>query len=301
MKKNNNEINYKEMFDIENDTGRYGVSPTRSFSVYNDEGSVLYRGEVETIASQLRAELFGIRESDEQNDYDTGVSAKSSKKVIANREVKQKEKASKGVAKKVYVKKRAFFLVLTAILSLVILAVAVVGIFDLTVSDTAINEYISIYNYKTSENVAIDMLDPVLGFIQSTFKLDLGMESDFTANFTVGEETKDVIANYALPIALVVYVIFYLATFIASIAGACGKKGANGYKKVKLGFVSIIAFLCSLIVIVAGMMMAGLSFDGILDFIMGKGNFSIGYGLYAMVAVPIITFICSCCSYKKAN
>ena len=249
---------------------RYNMLLPESFSIYNDEGSIIYRGDVEKAANQLRAEVFGVGPVEE---------------VVEQPKVK--------VAKR-YDKKRGFFLFLPMLLALIALAAAVLGVLNIE----SIKEYITIYNYKEA---GITMLDPACGFIESLIDgLDMGVPTVFADTFVVGDELLDTIAYYAMTIASVLYVIFALIMVIVAIAGLAGKKNEEGfYRKAKLGFLSIVMLLCSLIIAVGGVILATGDIGGIVDFIIGNGDFTAGYVLYGIIAIPVVTFICTCCAYRR--
>ena len=249
---------------------RYNMLLPESFSIYNDEGSIIYRGDVEKAANQLRAEVFGVGPVEE---------------VVEQPKVK---------AAKRYDKKRGFFLFLPMLLALIALAAAVLGVLNIE----SIKEYITIYNYKEA---GIAMLDPACGFIESLIDgLDMGVPTVFADTFVVGDELLDTIAYYAMTIASVLYVIFALIMVIVAIAGLAGKKNEEGfYRKAKLGFLSIVMLLCSLIIAVGGVILATGDIGGIVDFIIGNGDFTAGYVLYGIIAIPVVTFICTCCAYRR--
>lgn len=249
---------------------RYNMLLPESFSIYNDEGSIIYRGDVEKAANQLRAEVFGVGPVEE---------------VVEQPKVK---------AAKRYDKKRGFFLFLPMLLALIALAAAVLGVLNIE----SIKEYITIYNYKEA---GITMLDPACGFIESLIDgLDMGVPTVFADTFVVGDELLDTIAYYAMTIASVLYVIFALIMVIVAIAGLAGKKNEEGfYRKAKLGFLSIVMLLCSLIIAVGGVILATGDIGGIVDFIIGNGDFTAGYVLYGIIAIPVVTFICTCCAYRR--
>lgn len=254
---------------------RYNITLPKSFSVYNDEGSIIYRGDVEKTANQLRAEIFGIGPVDEVE------------------EVCEQPKEKKKVKTKLYDKKRGFFLFVPFILTLVVLAAVVVGVFNVK----GINEYVSMYEYKET---GIAILDPVFSFLKDKIDgFNLNVPTEFSV-FETGKEFADVFCSYALIIGIVLYALFTLFAFIVSIAGLTGRKNKDGfYRKAKLGYLSIVAFLCSLLILICGIYVSGGSIAQIVDFVTGKADFSVGYAMYAMVAVPIITLICSCCAYRK--
>lgn len=258
----------------------YNVTSLKSFSIYNTEGGALYRGEVEAIAKQLRAEIFGVETSVNYEVPET------------QEQPAEEVKSKKG--SKVYDKKRVFFFVLTMLFSLAIIAVAVISLF---IND--IDAYISIYNYKES---VIVMLDPIFSFLSSTFGITIsGMPMLIKESFTAGADIASVIASYALPIATVIYLVCTLAIFIASIVGMAKGKKDGYYKKVKLGFASIVCILCALIMGVSMMIVGGVGFDSILDFVIGKSELSVGYGWYGLVGLPVLTIICSLLTYRRAK
>lgn len=265
----------------ENQYNRYNMTLPQSFSVYNDEGSVVYRGEVEQMANLLRAELFGIEPSEV---------AAPVKEEKAETEKKKKKVRS-------YTKKRGFFLVLPVILAVVVLAVAVCGLFD-----TPITEYISIYNHTYVVKTDFPLLDPVISFIGETFGVDTGaLPTAFGESFVSGgEDFGAQLVKYALPVAIVVYLVFALIMLIVAIVGLAGKKREDGtYNKARLGFLSIIMFLCSLIIAVCGLSASGTEISALLEVLSGKNDFGIGYAMYVLIAVPVITFICTCLAYGK--
>lgn len=281
-KQNNNTVSNDVPVSSVDTQYDYNVTSLKSFSIYNTEGGALYRGEVEAIAKQLRAEIFGV---------ETNVSYD----VPETQEQPVEEVKSKKESKvKAYDKKRAFFFVLTMLFSLAIIAVAVISLF---IND--IDAYISIYNYKES---VIVMLDPIFSFLSSTFGITIdGMPMLIQESFTAGTDIASVIASYALPIATVIYLVCTLAIFIASIVGMAKGKKDGYYKKVKLGFASIVCILCALIMGVSMMIVGGVSFDNILDFVIGNSELSVGYGWYGLVGLPVLTIICSLLTYRRAK
>jgi hypothetical protein len=147
----------------------------------------------------------------------------------------------------------------------------------------------------------ISALDPVFSFLNGKFSLGLTeVPTIFGKCFTASSDTASMIAYYALPISIVVYVLFALIMLISSIIGLASKRAADGsYKKVRLGFLSVVMFLCALLAAVCGMIITGGTIKELLAFISGSAKFSAGYGLYAMAVAPILTFICTLFTYKK--
>ena len=271
----------------ENQYNRYNMTLPQSFSVYNDEGSVVYRGEVEQMANILRAELFGIEPSE----------AVAPAKAEPERKPAEKTEKKKRKSVRAYTKKRGFFLVLPIILAIVVLAVAVCGVFDVS-----FGEYISIYNYSYVVKTDFPMIDPVISFLNQTFGVDTGsLPAEFGKYFTFdGTDFLSSFAGYALPLAIVLYLLFALIMLIVAIVGLAGKKREDGtYAKARLGFLSIIMLLCALITAVCGLYASGTAVEDLLGFVIGKNDFAAGYGLFAMIAIPIVTFICTCLAYGR--
>ena len=254
---------------------RYNMTLPQSFSIYNNEGSVIYRGEVEQVANQLRAELLG---------YGQGV---------------QEEPVVEPVAPVVgYTKKRSFFLVLPLIFAALVIALAVVSLFK-----TSFNGYIALYGYGYAVQRDIVLLDPVFSFLKTTFKMDLAsLPTDFAIASKVVEEGNvfGAIAKYALPVAIVLYVVFALITLITSIVGlASGRREDGTYRKARLGFLSIVMFLCAVIIGLAGVVAVNGKIDTIVKFIVRDGILYAGYAYYALLAIPVLTFVCTCLAYGK--
>lgn len=256
---------------------RYNMTLPQSFSVYNDEGSIIYRGEVEQIAQQLRAEILG---------FGQGVKAEPVVEPVA---------PAKG-----YTKKRGFFLVLPLILVALVIAVAVVGLFK-----TSFNGYIALYGYEYAVQKDIVLLDPVFSFLKQAFKIDLGsmpVEFALVSKPVTEGNVVGAVAKYALPISIVLYVLFALIALITSIAGLAGKRREDGtYRKARLGFISIVMFLCALIIGCGGILLTGGKIGDVVPFITGKGMLYAGYVYYAILAIPVVTFICTCCAYGKGK
>ena len=278
---------------IPDQINRYGITQPRAFSIYNDQGSVLYRGEVERVANELRAQFYGRNIADEPMDI------KSAADRLEKTGVVTEEKASTAKVKgKRYEKKRMFFIVFPFILALVLVALYAISFFAFNG-----DQYLSLYNYTLTKLYPIKAADPVIWFINS-----LGVEIGLTSNFGLlmeGSESISNIAGYIAPIALAAYAILTIAMFIVTICGMAGKKGKDGYykKACKLGLISILMFVLALATIAfTYIYVNGTDFSGITNFLMiGSeiGEIKMSYVGYAMVIIPIITFICSCLGYKR--
>jgi hypothetical protein len=127
-----------------------------------------------------------------------------------------------------------------------------------------------------------------------------GAKNFYTPYFE-GVSGKGAVPVYAVSAAVLLSLLFALAEFIKSMCALCsGKKDDGYYKKFRFGYISVVMFLCGVTATVGGIYVGGLSIADVLSFIKpGATDFGAGYALYAMLGVPVITFICACCSYKK--
>lgn len=204
----------------------------------------------------------------------------------------------------VYSKKRAVAQVFITILMLLVLAITVVGFLDIAAIDSYIATYVK-PGATEEANLNIDLLDPVFGIVKKLAKADVDSYyyDSYISNMSDQTDIMTKISLYAVPVAALLIIVCALVGFFKGIVALCSKKYPNGlYKKYKFGFLSIVMLLSALILLVGGIFASGLEIKVILDFILGKtAALSAGYGLYALVILPIITLILSCASYKKAK
>ena len=187
---------------------------------------------------------------------------------------------------------------------LVVLAVALLSFFNI---DT-VDNYVAVYVKKgvTEEtNINIGLLDPVFGIVKKLAKVDVDSFyfDSYISNMSAETDIMTKISLYAVPVAALLIIVCALIGFFKSIVALISKRYTNGlYKKYKFGFLSLVMLLSALILLIGGMFASGAEITVILDFILGKTDaLYAGYGLYALVVLPLITFILSCVSYKKAK
>ena len=222
-------------------------------------------------------------------------------------EPKNEPALNKKQKKNIREKKRAFFLILIAIFMLVIVALAVLTFIDVA----AVAGYAGIYKIPgvTSDyDVNIMLVDPAIGLVKSFVNLD-GFDSEFGSRFfgskLEGADVATKIALYAVPIgaALVaICAVIGLLKALGALLSGRKKKGAykGYYKKFRFGFLGFVTFLCGLILTVGGVFCAGLDLQGATDFILFKSqSLQAGYGLYAVVILPVLVMLCSGLAYKK--
>lgn len=254
---------------------RYNMNLPKSFSAYNDEGSVLYRGEVEHQADILRAEIFGLEPKAPSAALGEG-------------------RSSKGCARK-----RAFFLALAAVVLALALATIVIG----AVPVDSIAEYAAVFNASDGENAYRYGLDQPVFAMLAELGVDVPLERrGFWFAFSLGEDRlfMPTFVFYALPTASLIYVVFATVALATAIAGLARKRRPDGtYKRARMGFSCVVMFLCVLIMIAAALGIAEIRVADLGDFFAGKGDLAAGGGLYAMAGASVVAFACACLSFGK--
>lgn len=205
---------------------------------------------------------------------------------------------------KLYTKKRGICLILILLFMLVVLAVGVLGFIKLD----AVNDYTAIYQktgISKDVKVNIGLVDPIIALVKQITPIDIDSvyHTEYVQNKLDNVGTMEAIARVAVPVAAALILICALIGFLKALVALFAKRKDNGYyKKIRFGFISIVMLLCGLIVAAGGVYLSGMDFSLIADFFTFKSasnSLQAGYALYAIVAIPIITLICSCVSYKK--
>lgn len=217
---------------------------------------------------------------------------------------KKSGKSSNVKAKKLYEKKRGVALFIVALFMLVVILAAALGVVNLLNLDAYVAAYIQ-PGVQAEDNVNISIIDPILGTIKDLAKvnLDSNFYKSYLADNTADADVITKIALYAVPVAALLIIVFAFIGFIKAIVALFAKKTLSGQvKKYGFGFISIVMFLCALIMAAGGIYVAEIEITKALDYLIGKSTvLNVGYGMYALIAIPIITFVCSCCAYKKAK
>ncbi|MFW5780114.1 MAG: hypothetical protein ACOCWI_01500 [Bacillota bacterium] len=198
-------------------------------------------------------------------------------------------------------RRRKGFLGLIAIFMVIILAVAVVGYFDV------LPEYSSAFMVEDGSDVDhVDAADPVLGALVKF--MDMDFDSVFYDSALAEIEDEEnfgaIIAFYGMPIAIALALLIALIIFIAALA-AMGKAAVSkGYvaKKTKFGFLSILLFVLTLFVTAAAIVWNGAGLNEIVEFFTGESSYvQAGYGLYALVGLSFLSLIFNLCAFKKVK
>ncbi|MBR1747516.1 MAG: hypothetical protein IJ735_04820 [Clostridia bacterium] len=214
-------------------------------------------------------------------------------------------------------KKRGFFLFLIMLIMLLTVAIAVTYFLNIA----TIDQYVSLYKIpdgkeievvdEETEEVTTEIVDAYVALTDApvgmvkNFVSDLSLESEYYNNFIDGKlddaEAMKKIAVFAVPVAAVVIIVCAVIGLIKALVALFSRKKSDGYyKKVRFGFLAILMFLCGLVLAVGGLYVSGLGFEGAIDFLTLKSEvMQAGYGLYAMIGLPILTFIFTCVAYKK--
>lgn len=221
-----------------------------------------------------------------------------------NIQEKKSGKSSNVKSKKLYEKKRGVALFIVALFMLVVILASALGVVNLLNLDAYVAAYIQ-PGIQAEDNVNISIIDPILGTIKDLAKvnLDSNFYKSYLADNTADADVITKIALYAVPVAALLIIVFAFIGFIKAIVALFAKKTLSGQvKKYGFGFISIVMFLCALIMAAGGIYVAEIEITKALDYLIGKSTvLNAGYGMYALIAIPIITFVCSCCAYKKAK
>ncbi len=224
--------------------------------------------------------------------------------------VAKKGKTDKNKCKKPcqgYTKKRKLFVLLTLVLMVCVLAVVVIGQLDNFNINSDwlkdINKYISI---SMIDGEYVDIIDTITAFVNKTFdKVILESPLDNVFAVTDSNTANGICVNYLLPLASVVYLVFAFVGVIVALRSLFSRRKKGVYKRIGVRFISLVMLVSALIIASVMSIVSGMD---ILDYVMLKGislNGSIitqmGILMYIFVAVPVVTFLLSCVSYKKAK
>jgi len=266
------------------DTPTYTQSaPMRGFSIYNSEGDTYYKSEVERVVSELRRELYPVQESDYPE-----------LPVAAPRAAKKEPVGVKPM--------HGFPLVLILILNVLVLAVIALGCFDIG---------------PIGNMIAVFVKEPVAGSAQSVSLLDglfgelsaIGAQSQLDYSVNADATTNILLIVFAACGALVA-LLSLVQVIVAIVALAQNKPGKKRARFGVVAFLTILAFVAALIGLIG--LKAQIGFGDFCCLILPKelGEYGLnrvdegytlygGYGLYALVIVPILTMLLSLCVGRK--
>lgn len=249
------------------------------------------RNEIEKLISKNQPQVVK-RSSD--GFYYEDLYGKGRPAVEVAAEIKREAKAKKYAPKR-YAVKRTAFPVITIVLCVVVLAVVGLGLV------ASMSRYVGVYTFaQAEEKSSVVALDPVFSALKKIGVEIEGMPTIFGEKAVVEEGILNDIAYWALPAAIVVYVVLTIVLLFVAIAGAARKKDANGtYKKVKMGFMSILNFVCALVIAASGLYLTATPATETIGFFTMSGAFAAGIGYFVLLAVPVLTFVCGCASFGK--
>jgi len=260
--------------------------PMRGFSVYNSEGDVYYKNEVERMANELRRELYPTAQT---VSYD-----------FPDLPVRREEAKPKKVEKTATM--RVFPLVLILILNVLVLAVIALGCFDIGSIGTTIAVFFKETVGGGAQSVSLlDGLFGELAGIGMQSKLDYSMHTDMTARIML----------IVFAAGGVLATLFSLVqVIVAIVALATNKKGKKRARFGVVAFFTLIFLFAALIGLIGVKAQVGFGDFCSLTFPKALGEYGLprvdegytlfsGYGLYALIIVPILTMILSACVGKK--
>ena len=197
--------------------------------------------------------------------------------------------APKGV---VYDKKRWFAAFFVTLLSIVLIAAAVIGVLGVEL----MAEYVAIFNAKSGY---ISMTEPATATVNYLF--EIGFTTVFQEYFNLAYGIEELIPLYVMAGATLIFVICTVIALIKGLAALfSGKKKDGFYKKYRFGVLGFIMLLCALLVAVGGWYIEIGNFNDIIGFVNPLGDaFCFGFALYAMILFPILIMICSGAMFRK--
>lgn len=166
---------------------------------------------------------------------------------------------------------------------------------------------------ETAVVKSYSILDPVFGFIKHlTGKVfnkeiilgDSPLYDEMLLKSEIGmvDKVAGIVLEY-FPIAIIIYILTVLIIMFKAFFGIFGRRI---FKRFGLG--SIIMIICGALVALSGLAFrtepnATMAYAGILDILIGvftkSSTFVAGYGLLAIIAIPVLTLIFSIFARKK--
>ena len=215
-------------------------------------------------------------------------------------DMREVERANSDGKTKRYEKKRVVCVLLITVLMLLTVAVCIIGMFSVLPK-----EYISVMTVPSDADGAkeyITLDDPVLGLFGEEQRAKSVYFTELYPKRSEDATTMTKIALYVVPVASILLFAISIFGFLKSILSLFGGKKDGSYHKYKFGFISILMLLCSVAIVLGGIFSAGIVVDGVADFFTFKSSvLQAGYATYAILIIPVLTFVLSCASYKKTK
>lgn len=214
------------------------------------------------------------------------------------REAERAERVTEG-KKRAYVNKRHVAVILITVLLLVMLAVSVIGLID----GLTFSKYFSVFAIPNSDGGDVEyvtLTDMTLGLFGGENRASSLYFKSILSDKLDGAATMQKITFYAPPVASLLLFVITAFGFLKSLLSLFGGAKNGAYHKYKFGFISILLFLCSAVVVLGGAYTVKMTAEAMGDFFLIKSNvLNAGYAAYAILIIPVITFILSCVSYRK--
>ena len=256
----------------------------KGFSIYNTEGDVCYRGEVERMVYELKRELYP------QPQMPRPLPTPEKKEV-------------KPVAKKKCGSVRVLPLVIILVINLLAVAVLAFSCLNVGKFGVALAPFVKVT--KTREGT-IPFFDSLFGMMGS-----LGLHS--VLDYSLHTDAFGKVAEIANAASSVLFAVLVLVQVIVAIVGlARSKKEGKGVRFGVVAFLMLLSLVVDLLTLCA--LKAELGFGDLCSLVLprtiGSTAYGLprvdegytiysGYGLYVLIVVPILTMILSACVRKK--
>lgn len=198
-----------------------------------------------------------------------------------------------------YEKKRVFAVILISLLLLLTLAVCVLDAFDIP----SVKKFVSVFEIPETDGAEIKyvtLFDMARGLVDGGFKQDSVYFSAIVSDRLNDASAMQKICIYAAPVAAMLLFVMAAFGFLKSILSLFGGAKNGFYHKYKFGFISILLFLCGAVIILSGVYTVSMNVESIAEFFTGKSNMlNAGVAAYAILIMPLITFISSLASYGR--
>jgi hypothetical protein len=229
------------------------------------------------------------RESERNEDFDRYMTEDVDAYELDDEPVRERrtEKREKAVVVPKNTKIHAGALVITLILCIIMIAAYA----SFALKNETISGYVSMC---VINGTGISLAEPAVAMISDL--ANLGIKTGF-ASVAAGASAAWVYAAY---ISSALYALCLVSALITAIAGLAKKDGFGG--KIPLVVMSAIMLVCGVVSALGAVFLAGGKISDAAAFFGGSGFCAkAGYGLYAAIAVALVSLICALCVGGKSK
>ena len=249
----------------------------RGFSIYNSEGNIYYKREVERVAMELRQELYPAPKQEETVTTPAPVAVKNKNKIGY-----------------------AFPLVAILILAVLSIVIMVLSCFGLE----GIKDFAPFYTLKnTGKATSVSILDGIMAMLGRS-----------QLNYSVNEDGATGIMLIVFAVAGGLYGLLTVVQMIKAIVALAYLK-KKPQKRIRFGVIAFLSVISLVIVLISMICLKGqfgfgdlcsLLFPAALgDYGLPRGEEGYtlysGFGLYFLIVAPLLSMIFSSCIYKKGK